>query len=50
MAPVGFQECPGRAPKVGGAPQLGPREPLGKLIRSIGALFEVLDLQNVVRA
>ena len=39
MAPVGFQEGPGRAPKVVGAPQLGPREPSGKLIRSIGALF-----------
>ena len=51
MAPVGFQEGPGRAPKVVGAPQLGPREPSGKLIRSIGAfLLEVLDLQKVARA
>ena len=39
MAPVGFQEGPGRAPKVVGAPQLGLREPSGKFIRSIGALF-----------
>ena len=36
---MGFQEGSGRAPKVGGVPQLGPREPSGKLIRSIGALF-----------
>ena len=39
MAPVGSHEGPGRAPKVVGASQLGPREPSGKLIRSMGALF-----------
>ena len=39
MTPVGFQEGPGRALKVVGAPQLGPREPSGKLIWSIGAIF-----------
>ena len=39
MAPVGFQEGPGRAPKGGEAPQLGLREPSGKFIRSTGAFF-----------
>ena len=39
MAPMGFQEGPGFAPKVWGAPQLGPREPSGKLIRPIGPIF-----------